>query len=247
MHIQKLFVQEYRVLRNLTLKIDEQEPTLDPDNTYKIDLIVGVNGTGKSTLMRLIAELFQRLESANQGPTFLFSITYVLHQNPNFPQTITISNLDEDRQPLLQPGEELTQAAPYSIKIKDEQGERPQLTERIERRYLPSSVVAFSSGSEDGWEINDQPSNSANQQALPTNNNTNELEAALHELYQREMRDTPQPQRQRERDVLYTEIGRFLFIKNRHLPLVILLRSTCRHALWARRSHPGRRLTGSQN
>jgi len=56
---------------------------------------VGVNGTGKSTLLRLLAKLFLQLRhnENNRNPPFGFKVSYQLSTDGDL---ISITNLDQD-------------------------------------------------------------------------------------------------------------------------------------------------------
>jgi predicted ATPase len=225
MRIEHFTVQEYQVLHQLTLNMDLGSQSMpDVQKTYKLDLIVGVNGTGKTTLLRLLAELFQRLENKQQDIPFKFSITYLL-RNKDEEIKITISNQDEDRLKKLEAGREIGQEKrPFYIKVEDLTGRPPSkedLVDTIERQYLPNYVVALTSGSEKGWEIGNSPSidNSGDATLLPRKEQP-DFEQNLLGWYQRERKFLePSPASQTPANQV---LSNFLFIRNQYLPLVIL-------------------------
>ena len=60
MRLLRLYLGSYRVLRDLDIRFGH--PTINEalppyTSSYGLDLLVGVNGTGKSTVLRAIADL----------------------------------------------------------------------------------------------------------------------------------------------------------------------------------------------
>jgi Predicted ATPase len=217
MRIQKISVDNYRVLQNFTLEIDGQERA-ELSKTYKIDLIVGVNGTGKSTLIHLLAELFQRLANPYQPPLFTFSLTYTLQSGMDQTQTITISNDDEKRREALAEGQTLEQAEQYYCQLDQAPA---TLVPTIEKQYLPNYVVVFSSGNQNGWELDETWANEIGSSVKIPEPDDPAAADKLITLYQQEMAASTQSQTATSQRETISD-DRFLFIKNNHLPLIIL-------------------------
>ncbi len=228
MRIQHFFIQEYRVLHELTLPFEQQSQE-NQSPRYKLDLIVGVNGTGKSTLLKLLAELFQLLDN-DRIPDFTFSIQYLLHQESLNPLIINISNRDEDKQKKVESEQELAQEKRLYLKVEDQKSGSvvdEGLTEAISKEYLPKNIVALTSGSEKGWEI-EYAVNATDEQAgqqLPDKNDPT-FEQQLAEWYQQEQRTTtifpPTENAGIKRTTRSETNASFLFIRQRQLPLIIL-------------------------
>lgn len=137
MRIEELRIVGYQMLRDITIQPGQVLPTSDGRHlSSSIDLLVGVNGTGKTTLLRALAIIFQCLEQGNRVPPFGFAITYFLDGQP---QKIFISNLASQTNTLL----------PL---LRFRLGEEPENTvSKIREEYLPRHIIALTSGSEMGW------------------------------------------------------------------------------------------------
>lgn len=204
MRLLRLYVGNYRVLRDLELHFgwptDElEEPTTD--TSYALDFIVGVNGSGKSTVLRLLSELVQLLERQAPIP-FPFEIEYEVQTDGTI-RTVRLSNymgeMDEEGIP---------QAAPtLEISVDDEM--REQLTDDL----LPPLVVAFTTGSEAEWER-------VAKMEVPDGSDP----SAIMELseFEKVIRESPgKPSRIVEDE--WREISRhFLFFRAQHLPIITL-------------------------
>src|SRR5450755_4238434 len=109
MKLQRIYIKDYRVLQNFELDFTHAVPAtndserLAASEDYTLDLIVGVNGTGKSSLLHALAEIFQRLRR-REKPGFGFELDY---QTQAYPTGIFISNLDKDRNEILPPDQPL--------------------------------------------------------------------------------------------------------------------------------------------
>ncbi|HEY0735385.1 MAG TPA: AAA family ATPase [Herpetosiphonaceae bacterium] len=138
MRLIQLSIGEYNVLKDLTIVFSPASP--DYQRGYDIDFLVGLNGTGKSTILRLLAEIFLRLEGAggtlNTVP-FAFTISYSLSLEGQ-DQIITITNNAEEDQakPFIERSLHMT--------IDDE----PRI---YDKSLLPSSIVILTTGQEQDW------------------------------------------------------------------------------------------------
>ena len=93
MRLLRLYLGSYRVLRNLEIRFGR--PTLNEArpayaSSYGLDFLVGVNGTGKSTVLRAIADLMQKLER-NESIPFPFEMEYELGVS-DARRTVKLSN-----------------------------------------------------------------------------------------------------------------------------------------------------------
>ncbi len=227
MRIQYFFIEEYRVLHNLTLPIEQQSQR--DQSTYKLDLVVGVNGTGKSTLLKLFAEIFQLLDN-HRKPDFTFSIQYLLHEESSNPLFISISNRKEDQQKLLDQAQEIAQEKRLYLYVGDPKSGNvvdERLTDAISSEYLPNNIIALTSGSEKGWELEyvvDTSDGQAGQQ-LPKKDDP-AFEQQLAEWYQSEQRTAEKLSSTDDTRIKQTTRSEanssFLFIRQRQLPLIIL-------------------------
>src|SRR5437762_5592340 len=96
MKLRKITIKDYRILHDFSIEFNNQ----DDKQGYAIDLIVGVNGTGKSTLLRLLASIFQQLEKGNATIPFGFAVSYQLAGDSS--PLISISNLSDDESEIRQ-------------------------------------------------------------------------------------------------------------------------------------------------
>lgn len=222
MKIKSFYVRDYRVLHDLALDLD-QRLSFTQDGDYRLDLLVGVNGVGKSTLLRLLAELFQRLDSS-LPPGFYFRIIYELKTGdptpgqPSAPLEVKITNLDDDidRKHLLETWDGQQAPRLYLRVRQDQQTLDESLVDNIDKRYLPGRIVAFTSGSEQEWELVDSfyQEARASLESLPDFSATNLLEGWSEQPGHIEPKST-------ENERAFSE-KRFLLIKNQFQPLLIL-------------------------
>src|SRR5690349_6084331 len=96
MRLLNLFIEEYNVLKDLAIEFSSASS--DYRRGYDIDFLVGLNGSGKSTILRLLAEIFLRLEGASGSQNtipFGFTLTYstVVGEKE---RVIGITNQDEE-------------------------------------------------------------------------------------------------------------------------------------------------------
>ena len=64
MRVLRLYIDEYRVLSKLDLRFDPSQPLEGKDRNYYLDFLVGVNGTGKSTVLRMIGRIFTGIQKS---------------------------------------------------------------------------------------------------------------------------------------------------------------------------------------
>src|SRR5579885_1675566 len=144
MKLLSLRIADYHVLHDFRLEFE----SIAEGQTYALDLIVGINGTGKSTLLRAVAAIFRYLERGEMPP-FGFEVIYQL---ANEPGTTTLSNLKEESSEKIEDG--LLRVS-YGKSQNQPSPEQPIAVERLESSELPSLIVAFTSGSEREWELDE--------------------------------------------------------------------------------------------
>lgn len=147
MRLLRLYVGDYRVLRDVDIYFDYGE-LRDPYGKYHLDFLVGVNGTGKSTLLRFLLQLFHALESSSivEAP---FILEYWLDSQKS---RVRISNIHPiSKSPLdryfVTVTSELT--GPYP----EDEPKDQSLVDKIPVKYLPTRIIAYTTGNESEWEL----------------------------------------------------------------------------------------------
>jgi predicted ATPase len=204
MRLRRIYLGDYRILRDLDIRFgppgaEDAPQTHSP--SYSLDFLVGVNSTGKSTVLRALADLVRKLERHAPIP-YPFELAYDLGLSDQKRQ-VKLSNLPDD------PDAETTVAVePLRLWVD---GTVTPLSNDV----LPPLVVAFTTGSEAEWERLDEAEifsagDPGAIRALPP------VEQALREL----PGIPPRPERSEERSG--AEESRFLLVRALQLPLVTL-------------------------
>jgi ABC-type nitrate/sulfonate/bicarbonate transport system ATPase subunit len=207
MKLKNLFLQRYRVLRELDIKFSPNDVHLPgPEQSYSLDFLVGVNGTGKSTVLQAVFDIFRKIER-NAPIEYGFYLDYVLGTGDES-RSIILTNLEESA-----PDEDtgITQVVLGSELVALENGEPTT----VGLTLLPDMVVAFTTGSEHIWKQleADQAVESADPSSIQ---GLTALDLAIRELpgwaFSPDDSDSPKPD----------EDTRFLLIESGQLPLVTL-------------------------
>lgn len=144
MRLRRLYLGDYRVVRDLDIRFgppgNERQPG---DASYGLDFLVGVNSTGKSTVLRALADLMRRLER-HESVSYPFELEYELG-SPDQTRKIRFSNLSDDSGV-----QEDLFAEPLRIWVDD------QPVPQHSGDHLPRLVVVFTTGSEMDWERLDE-------------------------------------------------------------------------------------------
>ncbi|WP_157943307.1 AAA family ATPase [Nostoc sp. CENA543] len=148
MKLHRLYLESYQVLRNLEIDFSPRtENFLTHPPSYSLDFLVGVNGTGKSTVLRVLFDLMRKLE--RHAPIeYGFELEYELGETDtkryiklsNFPEETEFADLDTEE--ILPLGE---------LKVWEDNTEV-----QLSRSVLPEIVVAFTTGSETAWKKLDE-------------------------------------------------------------------------------------------
>jgi predicted ATPase len=228
MRLHSIYLQGYRVLKNFSLHFEhssELSESLPETGQYALDLIVGVNGTGKSSLLRAIAEIFRRIDSIDAGVDFPFGFE-ITYQATSTSPYICITNLDDtpERQRLPE-GSWLIGRGEHPGDLSFQLRTSSELATALPRNELPPLIVAFTTGSEKEWELYREPINQDQSESitlpLPSDQDTPE------QLAQWFLKETPgEPIEEDQEQIrslgLPLHTNRFLFIKEQHFPLIIL-------------------------
>jgi ABC-type lipoprotein export system ATPase subunit len=210
MKLHSVRIADYRVLRNFQLEFEDAPE----GQTYALDLIVGVNGTGKSTLLRALAAIFRYLER-KEMPPFAFEVIYQLRDGS---EVTTLSNLKEK---LFEQVEDGLLRVSYGLPQNQPSPDKPVAVERLESSELPPLVVAFTTGSEREWALDDtELPVPTNERHKPPNSDDSQFKEQLTEWYLRELPGEPVDEMLEEGETTTTNM--FLFITAEQMPLVIL-------------------------
>ena len=207
MKLKNLFLQQYRVLRNLNIEFSPNEtqlPTHAP--SYCLDFLVGVNGTGKSTVLQGLFDVMRKIER-NAPIEYGFYLEYELGVGEET-RSITLTNF-EDSSTNEETGE--SQTVTRGEVLASENGESAP----VGRGLLPALVVAFTTGSEDAWKqlYEVSPFETADRSSIQ---DLTSLDLAIRELPGRLLSSGALESPQTEED------SRFLLIESHQLPLVTL-------------------------
>ena len=75
MKIKSLYIQNYHILQDL--KIHFGEKTILPNEEYSLTVLAGLNGSGKSTILRALAKIYSAIK-ADQPCDFDYEFVYEL-------------------------------------------------------------------------------------------------------------------------------------------------------------------------
>lgn len=209
MKLEQLYVENYRVLRNLTLHFERassRHPGVAIRQGYALDFLAGVNGTGKTTALQFIARLFAHLYSSDHFAE-PFDLTYTLGAlaGSNTGNQVRITNVPVGaEQPQSQYGQFQYRVDPDKI-----------VTGKVPTDILPSYVIVYTTGSEEEWQrvlSLDSPDVETGTSGAPANS-PNVLELPGHRP---DMRSYDDEQSADKAD------QKLLFIRENNLPLVAL-------------------------
>lgn len=140
MKLIQFHIEHYRVLRNLWIQFsrtDEQHQAAQQG--YALDFLAGVNGTGKSTVLRLLGKLFTQLLTENYYFPIPVELTYTLKVGTEVTR-VTISNLIV--------GDDQTEASRVLQYRKNDENWRQ---EKLPSNLLPQQIIFYTTGSEQEW------------------------------------------------------------------------------------------------
>ncbi len=207
MKVIELYIGDHRVLRDLTVNFgvfDGKAHLTNKPRRYAIDFLVGVNGTGKSTLLRFLARIFYELErSGLQNIRTQFRLKYVVHASAPIASEETV--LIEHKQD----GDGIWRTD-YQINGQGVAG--------IEERHQPARIVVLTTGEESDWLDLRDGTNAADA------GSDEALNLTRTERYREEIPGhLPRPTTTEEPDAdARSSTSKFLFVESEQLPLVTL-------------------------
>ena len=141
MRILRLHIQRHLLLRDLSITFDRVNK-LDLEN-YALDFLVGVNGSGKSTILRALAKIFSALE-ADRLTDFNYKIEYELGYKEG-PLRVKVQQSRENGK--------LIRRMIAHLLAEDGSCEKVYDADSIDRFYLPENIIIYTTGSEEEWEL----------------------------------------------------------------------------------------------
>lgn len=154
MRLLNLYIGQYRVLSQLGLCFDPEQFDETAKKKYHLDFLVGVNGTGKSTVLRLLGRIFSGVQQSFDALSDVpFILEYYLERTQ---QKVRIATVH--------PGDEKTLLQSYFVsvaqglkgKYETDQPDEAHLKEVVESVLLPERIIAYTTGHQDEWFLADQ-------------------------------------------------------------------------------------------
>lgn len=212
MRLLRLYIGEYRVLSKLDMRFDPGQPQEVKGRNYHLDFLVGVNGTGKSTALRLLGRIFKGVQkSFDELRDLPFILEYYLESQN---KRVRISNIDPEELTLLERYFVIT-APGLNEAYETEEPNEQYLMDNVPANLLPERIIAYTTGNEMDW-LADSGVDIFENSSLDPIKDLSIQERALKELPGWLSDNEPTQQEQRTEDV------RFRFILQDQLVLVAL-------------------------
>jgi len=149
MRLLRFYIDQYRVLRALDLRFDPQalqSAEKDTNRRYYLDFLVGVNGTGKSTVLQLLGRIFHAVsQSYDALGNIPFILEYYLESKQ---QRVQIASVDPDAP------ERCEMQGVYFVRTAydlDQNWLTKELKDAVDTDLLPERVIAHTTGNEAAW------------------------------------------------------------------------------------------------
>lgn len=220
MKLIRFHIGDYLVLRDLKIDFGDLTPRshlTEQPRQYAIDFLVGVNGTGKSTVLRLLGAIFKALESSTLDDIKTgFLLEYLLRSEGDSAENRIIIEHQKD---------------PESGVWQTQFMRNSEPLDAFDENLLPHRVVVLTTGSEDHWlslQTDRDRRNTQDQTALGL---------SVAERYQAELPGfLPRPEAQEETPA--AQLRRLIFMRQRHLPLVTLCGLISNYGVTEKRKQP---------
>ena len=138
MRLRRLHIERYLLLRDLDLLFDR--PGRLDTGAYALDFLVGVNGSGKSTVLRALTQIVSDLR-ADQISTFSYKLEYEF-KGRDGPYFVSIAQQHTDE----------GQNRHMTVRPRSPDTEPIFDADSIDQRYLPTQLVVHTTGAEEEWE-----------------------------------------------------------------------------------------------
>jgi predicted ATPase len=146
MRLIHLRIPDYRVLKDVDINFERTSPgkvRLDPRQGYALDFFAGVNGTGKSTVLRLIGKIFTTLGSEDYSFPIPIELSYSVDKKNEGGKTITVTNFQQNSEGAIQ----IFPQNALKYRVNDDELQ----TGKVPANLQPTHVVIYTTGSESEW------------------------------------------------------------------------------------------------
>lgn len=197
MRILRLYIANHLILRDLDLRFDR--PGRLSTGQYALDFLVGVNGSGKSTVLRTLTHIIVDLYG-DQTIDFNYTLVFTLQKNESHLH-VTIEH--RGSRPVM------------TVRQDTESGATVYESGPVDLNYLPSRVVVHTTGNESSW-----------LSLLPhlalIEGLSSAPEVILSDVRQRAIQELPGHLPRQEIAEASLELSPFLLIRESRLPLATL-------------------------
>ncbi len=166
MKVESLYIEEYRILRDLAIDFSRGgNSTLNPQSGYTLDFLVGVNGTGKTTVLQFLGRLLVALYEQDTFP-ISFKLVYTLTGvESGAERRVTVTNIPDESDGTRTNETDGTDT--NSERFYYREGDGAVQRGRLPDTLLPKLVVVYTTGSEREWLAVLQPSSTPPDAAEP--------------------------------------------------------------------------------
>lgn len=164
MKMEQLAIGEYRVLKNLEIDFSrgDNSSSINPQSGYTLDFLVGVNGTGKTTVLQFLGRLLVALYEQDTFP-IPFRLAYTLTgAEAGAERRVNVTNIPDERD---ETDAQAVDAGGERFYYREGDGEVQR--GRLPNTLLPALVVIYTTGSEREWLAALQPLNTPPAEVQP--------------------------------------------------------------------------------
>lgn len=175
MRLLRFYIHEHRVLKGLDISFDPEGNIIsESQRNYHLDFLVGVNGTGKSTVLQLLGRIFR--QSFDELRDIPFILEYYREKDN---QKTRIANIDPHQSTSLEQFS-VTNVKGLDGNLDGESAQKEKV-DALDPALFPERVIAYTSGSQAAWFAQDggDPFENSNADALQ---NLTPAERVIQEL-----------------------------------------------------------------